>query len=98
MGITQQPPTDPRPGSDVRAGKTHHRLARCRRRFLMEPLKNRNVVVLPISGIKPNGSNAREHPEWQISQLARSIEASGVMQPILVDEDYVILAGHGRWL
>lgn len=40
--------------------------------------------------------NARKHSKKQLAQIAESIEAFGFVNPILIDKDNTILAGHGR--
>ena len=54
--------------------------------------------VVPIGDIKPNPGNARTHPDWQVAQIARSIETYGLTAPLLVDEHLMLLAGEGRLL
>lgn len=49
-----------------------------------------------VSGLKPYPYNARVHSKKQIAQIARSIEQFGFTNPILVDDQSMILAGHGR--
>ena len=41
-------------------------------------------------------NNAKEHPEYQIEQIITSIEKFGFNDPIAVDENNVIIEGHGR--
>jgi DNA modification methylase len=41
-------------------------------------------------------SNARTHSKRQLQQIARSLEAFGFTNPVLIDEHGTILAGHGR--
>lgn len=52
---------------------------------------------MPTRALRAHPSNARTHPNKQIRQLARSIEQFGFTIPIIVDENDIILAGHGRW-
>jgi hypothetical protein len=40
--------------------------------------------------------NAKQHPQKQIDALAKQIQEVGFRQPIIVDKDNVICAGHGR--
>ena len=40
--------------------------------------------------------NARTHSDRQIGQIARSIEQFGFNNPILIDDDRKVIAGHGR--
>ena len=44
----------------------------------------------------PNANNARTHSPRQIAQIARSIERFGFNNPVLIDGNNQILAGHGR--
>ena len=46
--------------------------------------------------LKPNPRNARTHSRKQVGQIANSITTFGFVVPILVDENDVIIAGHGR--
>lgn len=54
------------------------------------------VELVPIGQLRPNPRNSRKHPEQQISQLMSSVSAFGFICPILVDENMMVLAGHGR--
>ncbi|MFD0987418.1 site-specific DNA-methyltransferase [Methyloligella solikamskensis] len=49
-----------------------------------------------IKSLKPYSNNARKHSKKQIHQIAESIKAFGFSVPILIDEDDVLIAGHGR--
>ena len=59
-------------------------------------LKNLLVVERPIGALKPHSSNARVHSAKQIHQIAASIAEFGFTNPILIDGDERIIAGHGR--
>ena len=52
--------------------------------------------LIPITALKPYAQNARTHSRRQIKQIAKSIEHFGFLNPVLIDEGYHILAGHGR--
>lgn len=54
------------------------------------------IIFLPITDLKPYPRNARTHSKKQIRQIAASIERFGFTNPILIDGDSQILAGHGR--
>jgi hypothetical protein len=58
------------------------------------------IVVrwLPVEALKPDKRNARVHSARQVARIADSISAFGFNVPILVDEERVVLAGHGRLL
>jgi hypothetical protein len=60
--------------------------------FGMEP-----CVVL-IDKLVPYSRNSRTHTPLQISEIAASIKEFGWRQPIVIDADNVIRAGHGRFL
>ena len=46
----------------------------------------------------PYANNSRTHSEQQISEIAGSIKEFGFRDPILIDENNMILCGHGRVL
>jgi len=46
--------------------------------------------------LKPYAGNARTHSDKQIAQIAASIGKFGFNNPVLVDSDNRIVAGHGR--
>lgn len=50
---------------------------------------------LPISALKPHVKNTRKHNALQIKELIRSLKKFGQIKPIVCDENYVVLAGHG---
>jgi DNA modification methylase len=54
------------------------------------------VVYRPVGDLKPDPRNARTHPKRQIEQLRASILQFGFTNPVLVDEESVLIAGHGR--
>ncbi len=60
-------------------------------------LKAREQIVMRAPGdLKPAIRNARTHSRKQIGQIAASIERFGFTNPVLVDDEHRILAGHGR--
>ncbi|MGB7370803.1 site-specific DNA-methyltransferase [Erythrobacter sp.] len=56
------------------------------------------VVYLATTALTPNPRNPKEHPEKQVRMLASAIRESRTISPIFIDDDRMILAGHGRWL
>ena len=54
------------------------------------------VTLRPLDKLVPYATNPRQHSLEQIDQLAASIREWGWTNPILVDEDGTIIAGHGR--
>lgn len=53
---------------------------------------------LPIDGLIPYARNSRTHSPEQVTQIAASIREFGFTNPILIDADGGIIAGHGRVL
>lgn len=51
---------------------------------------------MPVSALTPYASNSRTHSDEQIQQIAASIREFGFTNPVLVDDDDGIIAGHGR--
>lgn len=56
---------------------------------------NKEVIKVPIDSLKPHPSNPRRHGEKQIAEIQKSLKMYGQYRDVLVDEDFVILAGHG---
>jgi DNA modification methylase len=50
----------------------------------------------PIGALRPNPRNARTHSKKQIKQIAASITKFGFLNPVLVDDANMVLAGQGR--
>nr|DAL67865.1 MAG TPA: ParB protein [Caudoviricetes sp.] len=58
--------------------------------------KHLNVVSLPLSVLIGYEKNARTHSVEQVDQIVASIQEYGWTNPILIDENNVVIAGHGR--
>jgi DNA modification methylase len=54
------------------------------------------IINKPIDSLIPYAKNARVHDEAQIAQIAGSIKEFGFNNPVLIDKDNGIIAGHGR--
>ncbi|WP_254684806.1 ParB/Srx family N-terminal domain-containing protein [Sulfitobacter sp. JL08] len=54
------------------------------------------ITYRKINAISPDPRNARTHPKRQIEQIKASITEFGFANPILIDADGLIIAGHGR--
>ena len=52
----------------------------------------------PLDRLIPHARNARTHSEAQVAQIAGSIAEFGFVNPVLVGDDGIIVAGHGRIL
>lgn len=58
----------------------------------------RKLEQRAISSLIPFARNSRTHSEAQVAQIAASIKEFGWTNPLLIDEDGGIIAGHGRLL
>jgi ParB-like chromosome segregation protein Spo0J len=56
------------------------------------------IELKSIDLLIPYAKNARIHNEAQIAQIAGSIKEFGFNNPVLIDKDNGIIAGHGRVL
>ena len=56
----------------------------------------RNIEYRRASALKPHPKDVRNHPAGQIRRLGESIAHYGITNPIFVDENDVVLAGHAR--
>jgi DNA modification methylase len=56
------------------------------------------IELWPIERLRPYERNPRTHSEAQVDQIAASMVEFGWTNPILIDENAGILAGHGRLL
>ena len=54
------------------------------------------ITHVAIDQLVPCARNARTHSKKQIGQIARSISRFGFVNPVLVNENREIIAGHGR--
>ena len=52
----------------------------------------------PVADLIPYASNSRTHSDAQVAQIAASIKEFGWTNPILIDGENTIIAGHGRLL
>lgn len=57
-----------------------------------------NIVYKSIKELKPYKKNAKKHPKEQVEQIANSIKEFGFTQPVLIDKNNCVVAGHGRIL
>jgi DNA modification methylase len=55
-------------------------------------------TIKPIGDLIPYVNNSRTHDEEQVTQLASSMKEFGFTNPVLIDEQDGLIAGHGRVL
>ena len=61
-----------------------------------EKLENYKFDLVNIDKLKPFPRNSRKHSEHQVQQVINSIKEFGFTNPILIDEQNTIIAGHCR--
>lgn len=54
------------------------------------------IEYLAPDSIHENSTNPRKHPENQLRQLQKIIEQVGFINPIIIDQNNQIIAGHAR--
>lgn len=57
-----------------------------------------NIEYISPKDLIPYGKNAKKHPAEQVKLIANSIKEFGFRQPIVVDNNNVVIIGHGRLL
>lgn len=60
---------------------------------MAQPLE---IQYRPLDGLIPYARNSRTHSDEQVGQIAGSIKEFGFTNPVLIDEEGGIIAGHGR--
>lgn len=66
----------------------------------MATLKNYpdKIRIWDVDAIKPYDRNPRKHSDSQVEQICASIQEFGFTNPLLIDTEKGILAGHGRYM
>lgn len=59
-------------------------------------MRDLDVVWQSVTALTPYARNSRTHSDEQVAQVAASIKEFGWTNPILIDEEGSIIAGHGR--
>ncbi|MBA4233789.1 MAG: DNA methylase N-4 [Ralstonia sp.] len=54
------------------------------------------IIYRAVSELRPRATNPRTHTKKQLEQVAASIRRFGFTNPVLIDEEAGIIAGHGR--
>ena len=54
------------------------------------------LELIDIYKLIPYANNARTHSDEQIKKIQASIREFGFVNPVLIDKEYGIIAGHGR--
>ena len=56
------------------------------------------MQLVPIGKLVPYVNNARTHSKEQITKLRSSLREFGFVNPVIIDREFNIIAGHGRIL
>ena len=56
------------------------------------------MQLVPIEKLVPYANNARTHTPEQINKLRSSLREFGFVNPVIIDRDFGVIAGHGRIL
>src|SRR5215208_1148050 len=83
LPLVTKMPTRPDRQQQTKVAPTLHRLS---------------VTYRATGSIKPDPRNARTHSKGQVEQIIASIREFGFTNPILIDPDGGLIAGHGRLL
>lgn len=58
--------------------------------------RTEELKLIPIDELIPYANNARTHSKEQINKIRSSLREFGFVNPVLIDKDKNIIAGHGR--
>ena len=56
------------------------------------------MQLVSISQLVPYVNNARIHSDAQVKKLRASLREFGFINPVIIDSEYNVIAGHGRIL
>ncbi len=59
-------------------------------------ITTKEMKLVDIEKLVPYVNNARTHSTDQINKLRSSIREFGFINPVIIDKDYGVIAGHGR--
>ena len=62
----------------------------------MNTNKTTKMELVPLDKLVPYVNNARTHNAEQIGKLRASLREFGFINPVIIDKDYGVIAGHGR--
>ena len=59
-------------------------------------MANPKINMLATKDLIPYARNTRTHSDEQVNQIVSSIKEFGFTNPVLIDKESMIIAGHGR--
>ena len=54
------------------------------------------MQIIPLGKLVPYVNNARTHSPEQLAKLRSSLREFGFINPVIIDRDFNVIAGHGR--
>lgn len=61
-------------------------------------MKIEKIEIVNIDRLSLEINTVKEHPDWQVEQIANSIQEFGFIDPVGIDEDNFVIEGKGRIL
>jgi len=61
-------------------------------------MQDTTIQAWSLDKLKPAENNHKKHSDESTTKLAKSLADIGQIQPVIVDKDGEIIAGHGRWM
>src|ERR1051325_4136694 len=90
-------PNAPNPPSRTKSISAQRDAARSAAEPLAGEQETAGVIIhRPVTDLKTNLRNPRTHDDKQIAQIAASIRQFGFTNPILIDGEGMLIAGHAR--
>jgi hypothetical protein len=65
-------------------------------RQLQAQISSAKIETRESDQLLPYAMNSRKHSDWQIAKIAASIKEFGFTNPVLIDENDTVVAGHAR--
>jgi ParB-like nuclease domain len=77
-------------------GKRVHKRTAPSPLLISDVIAGRRVEQIPIDQLRRYAAQPRVHSKKQLNLIAWSLERFGFINPVLIDHDNVVIAGHGR--
>lgn len=62
----------------------------------MNNITTKELKLVPVDKLVPYVNNARTHSPEQVNKIRASMREFGFINPVIIDKDYSVIAGHGR--
>ena len=91
-----RPRRQPRPGGQWKSTGRQKRLTESFEAEEWSMTTTTEFQLVDINKLVPYANNARTHNKEQILKLRSSLREFGFVNPVIIDREYNVLAGHGR--